>query len=223
MSVKNYFLPLIICFSAIACVSPPDNFPTVPEISFREISFVPTSGADSLIVSIDFKDAEGDLGLNGTDIEPPFNPINFVRTPQGSLITYRQRPANAPPFNPLDWVINPLVNNTTVRDTIWIEQNPNHNNIFVKFFVKRRGVFSEFRWEDPPFFTSFNGRFPRILNGNASQSVEGRIDYAMLSFGWPSIFRNDTIRVDVFIQDRALNKSNVVSSPEVTLNQITRR
>jgi hypothetical protein len=223
MSVKNYILPVFFCLFAFSCISPPDNFPTVPEISFREMRFVPTNSADSLIISIDFKDAEGDLGLNATDIDPPFNPVLFRRNAQGNLIFYRERPANAPLYNPLDWIINPLVNNTTVRDTVWIEQNPNHNNIFIKFFIKRAGSYSEFRWEDPPFFTTFNGRFPRMLNSNASQAVEGRIDYAMLSFGWPSIFRNDTIRVDVFIQDRALNKSNVVSSPEVTLNQITRR
>jgi hypothetical protein len=44
----------------------------------------------------------------------------------------------------------------------------------------------------------------------------------MLSSGWESIFRNDTLRIDVEIQDRALNRSNQVSSPDVTLRQITR-
>ncbi|WP_332913409.1 hypothetical protein [Algoriphagus boritolerans] len=72
------------------------------------------------------------------------------------------------------------------------------------------------------FFTTFNGRFPRILISEEGQSVEGNIKYRMLSSGWESIFRTDTIRVDVQIQDRALNRSNEVSSPEVTLRQITR-
>lgn len=220
-SVKNYihilFIPLVI-----GCVSPPDNFPTVPEITFEDMRFVTTSGSDSLIVSIDFKDAEGDLGLNPTDIDPPFQPINFIRDASGNLITYGNRPPEAPPFNPLDWVIDPLVNNTVVRDTIWVEQNPDHNNIFIRFFVKRNGVFNEFRWEDSPFFTTFNGRFPTVFNNPNGQPVEGTLQYSMLSFGWQSIFRTDTIRIDIQIQDRALNKSNIVSSPEVTLNQITR-
>jgi hypothetical protein len=138
------------------------------------------------------------------------------------LIVYSNRPPDAPSFNPIDWEINPIVNNERVNDTIWVEQNPNHNNIFVKFFIKRNGVFTEFRWQDPPFFTTFNGRFPRIVNNGNGQPVEGSLQYAMLSFGWTSIFRNDTLRIDVEIQDRALNKSNLTSSPEVTLNQIRR-
>lgn len=206
----------------IGCVSPPDNFPTVPEIVFEDMRFVSTSGSDSLVISIAFKDAEGDLGLNPTDIDPPFQPLNYIRDASGNLITYGNRPPEAPSFNPLDWVINPIVNNTVVRDTVWVEQNPDHNNIFVRFFIKRNGIYDEFRWEDSPFFTTFNGRFPRVFNNPNGQPVEGTLQYSMLSFGWQSIFRTDTLRIDVQIQDRSLNKSNIVSSPEVTLNQITR-
>ncbi|UJP63469.1 hypothetical protein [Mongoliitalea daihaiensis] len=222
-SLKNYLFIVAILLLGVGCVNAPENFPTVPEINFESVEFVPTAGADSLIIRIGFKDAEGDLGLNPTEIDPPFNPINFRRTPQGALIFFSNRPAEAPNFNPLDWIINPLVNNVIVRDTVWVEQNENHNNIFVRFFIKRNGQFSEFRWQDPPFFTSFNGRFPRILNSNTGQAVEGSIQYAMQSFGWESIFRNDTIRIDVQIQDRSLHRSNIASSPEVTLNQIRRR
>ena len=220
-SVKNYIYILFISL-VFACVSPPDNFPTVPEIAFEDMRFVNTAGSDSLIVSIAFKDAEGDLGLNPTDIDPPFQPLNFRRNAAGNLITYGARPPEAPSFNPLDWAINPIVNNSVVRDTVWVEQNLDHNNIFIKFFIKRNGVFNEFRWEDPPFFTTFNGRFPRVFNSANGQPVEGTLQYSMLSFGWQSIFRTDTLRIDIQIQDRALNKSNVVSSPEVTLNQISR-
>ncbi|MFC0263946.1 hypothetical protein [Fontibacter flavus] len=222
-SVKNYISIFFFSSLLFACVSPPDNFPTVPEISFEDMRFVNTAGTDSLIVSLRFKDAEGDLGLNPTDIDPPFQPLNFRRNAAGSLITYGNRPPEAPPFNPIDWVINPLVNSTVVRDTVWVEQNPDHNNIFVKFFIKRNGVYTEFKWEEAPFFTTFNGRFPRIFNSSGSQPVEGTLQYAMLSFGWQSIFRTDTIRIDLQIQDRALNKSNVVSSPDVTLSQISRQ
>lgn len=222
-SLKNYLFVLITSLAVVSCVNAPEDFPSTPEISFENIEFVETAGADSLIIRVAFKDAEGDLGLNPTDIDPPFNPLNFRRTPQGSLIFFSNRPPEAPNFNPLDWVINPIVNNVQVRDTVWVDQNENHNNIFVRFFIKRNGQFTEFRWQDPPFFTSFNGRFPRILNSNMGQPVEGTLQYAMQSFGWNSIFRNDTIRVDVQIQDRALNRSNTASSPEVTLNSIRRR
>lgn len=223
MRIKNYSgLMLITVFTWTSCISPPENFPSIPEIKFSTIEFVPTSSQDSLIVSVDFKDAEGDLGLSSTDINPPFNPLIYKRDAAGNLITYANRPSNAPSFNPIDWVIDPIINNTVVKDTIWVEQNLNQFNIFVKFFIKRNGRFTEFRWQDPPFFTTFNGRFPRILISEEGQSVEGNVKYRMLSSGWESIFRNDTIRIDVEIQDRALNRSNLVSSPEVTLRQITR-
>jgi hypothetical protein len=222
MRFKNY-LGIIFLFATVtACISPPDNFPTVPVITFGSLVYAPTSGADSLIVGIDFQDAEGDLGLSATDVNPPFNPLNFQRDGAGNLIIYSQRPPEAPRYNPIDWQINPRVNNIEVKDTVWVKQNPDQYNIFVRFFRKRNGVFTEFRWQDPPFFTTFNGRFPRILTSTEGQSVEGNIKYGMLSSGWEAIFRNDTLRIDVEIQDRALNKSNQVSSDEVTLQQITR-
>jgi hypothetical protein len=223
MRFKNYLgLILISVLGWTSCISPPDNFPSVPEIEFSTIEYVPTTGQDSLIISVNFKDAEGDLGLSSTDVNPPFNPLNYLRDGAGNLITYSKRPANAPKYNPVDWVIDPIINNNVVKDTIWVKQNENQYNIFVRFYIKRNGRFSEFRWQDPPFFTTFNGRFPRILISEEGQSVEGNIKYRMLSSGWESIFRNDTLRIDVEIQDRALNRSNQVSSPEVTLRQITR-
>ncbi len=223
MRIKNYSgLILITVLAWTSCINPPENFPSIPEIKFSTIEYVRTSSQDSLIVSVDFKDAEGDLGLSPTDINPPFNPLIYKRDAAGNLITYARRPPGAPSFNPIDWVIDPIINNTVVKDTIWVEQNVNQFNIFVKFFIKRNGKFTEFRWQDPPFFTTFNGRFPRILISEEGQSVEGNIKYRMLSSGWESIFRNDTLRIDVEIQDRALNRSNQVSSPEVTLRQITR-
>ena len=221
-NVKNYLILLSIIFISGACISPPGDFPSTPEISFRDLNFSTTDGADSLILTLNFKDAEGDLGLNPNDVAPPFNPVTFIRDQAGKLIVYSARPVEAPSFNPIDWVINPIVNNIVVRDTVWVDQNKDHNNIFVRFFIKRNGVFTEFKWEAPPFFTTFNGRFPRIINGSEVLPVEGRIKYSMLSFGWNSIFRNDTLRIDVEIQDRALNRSNVASSLEVTLNQIRR-
>lgn len=223
MRFKNYLGLILISASGVSsCISPPENFPSVPEIEFSTIEYVTTSSQDSLIVSVDFKDAEGDLGLSSTDINPPYNPLIYKRDAGGNLITYSNRPAQAPAYNPIDWVVDPIINNTVVKDTIWVEQNEDQYNIFIRFYIKRNGQFNEFRWQDPPFFTTFNGRFPRILISEEGQSVEGNIKYRMLSSGWESIFRNDTIRIDVEIQDRALNRSNQVSSPEVTLRQITR-
>ncbi|MEB2778665.1 hypothetical protein SYJ56_25375 [Algoriphagus sp. D3-2-R+10] len=222
MRLKSYLGIFFLLILAAACINPPDNFPSVPQITFESIVYAPTSGADSLIIGIDFQDAEGDLGLSATDDDPPFQDVEYQRNSSGDLITYSTRPAEAPSYNPIDWLVDPIVNNQVVKDTIWVKQNPNQFNIFVKFFIKRNGQFTEFRWQDPPYYTTFNGRFPRILTTDIGQAVEGNISYGMLSSGWESIFRNDTIQIAVEIQDRALNRSNEVFSPEVTLSQITR-
>ncbi|WP_343853657.1 hypothetical protein [Algoriphagus jejuensis] len=213
---------LVTALGWASCISPPDNFPSVPEIEFSTIEYVQTSAQDSLIVSVNFRDAEGDLGLSPTDIQPPYNPLFYKRDASGNLITYSNRPPEAPDYNPIDWVVDPIINNMVIKDTFWVEQNEDQYNIFVRFYVKRNGQFTEFKWQDPPFYTTFNGRFPRILTSEEGQSVEGNIKYRMLSSGWESIFRNDTLRIDLEIQDRALNRSNQVSSPEVTLRQISR-
>lgn len=222
MRLKNYSGFIFLAALAVGCINPPDNFPSTPEISYESLEYVQTAGPDSLVFGLSFRDAEGDLGLSATDINPPFNAVTYLRDSGGNLITYSNRPPEAPDYNPIDWVVDPLINNQPVSDTIWVEQNPNQYNIYVQFFVKRNGTFTEFKWQDPPFFTTFNGRFPRVLTTEEGQSVEGQIKYSMLSSGWESIFRNDTLRIDVSIQDRELNRSNVVSSPEVTLRQITR-
>ena len=223
MRFKNYSgLMLVTALGWTSCISPPDNYPSVPEIEFSTIEYVQTSGQDSLNISVDFKDAEGDLGLSATDVNPPFNPLFYKRDAAGNLITYSNRPPEAPSYNPIDWEVDPVVNNVEVKDTVWVEVNEDQYNIFVRFYIKRNGQFTEYRWQDPPFYTTFNGRFPRVLTSEEGQAVEGNIKYRMLSAGWESIFRTDTLRIDVEIQDRALNRSNQVSSPEITLRQITR-
>jgi len=172
MRLISYFGIFFLLISAAACISPPDDFPSVPKISFESIEYAPTSGSDSLIIGIDFQDAEGDIGLSSTDDDPPFHDVDFLRDSNGELITYSTRPADAPAYNPIDWLVDPLVGNERVNDTIWVKQNPNQFNIFIKFFIKRNGEFTEFKWQDPPFYTTFNGRFPRILNTEEGQAVE---------------------------------------------------
>lgn len=223
MKVKSYTYTLLFAvLLATSCVSPPDDFPSVPQISFKDMQFIETNTSDSLMISIEFRDAEGDLGLDPEEDDPPFHPLDYQRHPNGDLVTYGTRPPEAPSFNNRDWVIRPLVGTEIVNDTIWVKANPDQYNIFVKFFIKRGGNYNEYDFAGPPFYSTFNGRFPRILTEDKGRAIEGTIKYAMLSLGWNSIFRNDTLKIDVQIQDRNLNKSNVVSSPDFTLSQIRR-
>lgn len=223
MKVKSYIYLILSALGLTAgCVSPPDDFPSVPHITFNSVEYIETNASDSLMVSVDFRDAEGDLGLNPNEDDPPFHPLDYQTDAEGNLITYGNRPSDAPEFNNRDWVINPLIDKTEVNDTIWVKINPDQYNIFIKFFIKRGGNYTEYDFSTAPFYSTFNGRFPRILTEERDRAIEGTIKYAMLSLGWNTVFRNDTLRIDVQVQDRNLNKSNIVSSPDFTLSQIRR-
>lgn len=60
-----------------SCVNPPE-FSDVPEIEFKSLEFV-DSDVDSLILTLNFRDGDGDLGLDNTSddyVSDPFN-INY--------------------------------------------------------------------------------------------------------------------------------------------------
>ncbi|HEU5290346.1 MAG TPA: hypothetical protein VFU05_06870 [Cyclobacteriaceae bacterium] len=82
---------VLVCFLAIsisACFDPPE-FKSTPEITFDKIQFKEVPGAgtnDSLILYIDFKDGDGDLGLDPDDetfAEPPFHSSDYFLTTPG--------------------------------------------------------------------------------------------------------------------------------------------
>ncbi|MBL7834877.1 MAG: hypothetical protein JNK18_13045 [Cyclobacteriaceae bacterium] len=72
---------VLFCFSVVlvsGCFDPPE-FSDTPQITFRDIKFKEVGGAadyDSLILYLDFKDGNGDVGLSAvdpTDFDPPYN------------------------------------------------------------------------------------------------------------------------------------------------------
>jgi len=203
------------------CTRPPE-LPVIPSIEFEEVLFKEVEGPDSLIVSIFFQDGDGDLGLTSYDIYEPYHPYDVKLDNNGDTLYFGDSP-EMPAYNPVDYVIlrdndgNPL-------DTIWVELNPNHYNIFVRFFEKKNGKYEEFVWRDPPYYQTFDGRFP-LLNTKIVDNrliirpLEGSLRYGMSSSGWLFLFR-DTLKLEIMIQDRALNKSNVVTSPDFTLEMI---
>ena len=114
-----------------------------------------------------------------------------------------------------------------VVDTLYFQLNPNQHNIFISFQVKdASGKFQDYEFSN--FYTyplcetiGYNGRFP-ILSKDLSQPspLEGSIRYTMASAGFNFSFTIRTLRLKVRIQDRALNKSNEILTPEFTLQSI---
>jgi hypothetical protein len=216
-----FFLPAVAVLAFQACNRAPE-LPVIPVINFEQVQFKEVDGPDSLIVSIYFEDGDGDLGLTSFDITEPYQPYDPVYDANGDSISIGSQPG-LPPYNPIDYVII-RDQNGVAKDTILVELNENHYNFFVRFFTKKNGQYTEFKWRDAPYYQTFDGRFP-LLNRDVSDGrlkerpLEGELRYGMTSSGWLFLFR-DTLKISVQIQDRALNKSNVVESPDFTLESI---
>lgn len=105
-----------------------------------------------------------------------------------------------------------------IRDTLYYTPNPNHYNIEVDFLVKDPSApdgFREFDWREE-YCTTFDGRFP--VFSDKQSSIDGVLRYSMTSLGFTSVFSIKTLKLRVSIQDRALNRSNVIETPEFTLH-----
>ncbi|MEL6559464.1 MAG: hypothetical protein AAFQ94_14835 [Bacteroidota bacterium] len=273
MKLKNISFLIVVILVAVGCFRPPE-FPDEPEIAFNNIVFVPGEGEfeGSLILSVDFQDGDGDVGLSGADDNFPYHPFDIIIDSNDDTVFFRDgirefdgkdRQA-VPPFTRLspdgtrtpfsetddrtgfftcveyqfliadvtEFVnVNGVLQERTrslVIDTFRTVANENHNNFYVQFKRKVNGQFIDFDTKTVGSSTlcgeDFDGRFPifdqrNFEDGNA---IAGTIDYDMFSLGSRLIFRNDTFRIDVRIRDRALNGSNEISTPEFTLESITR-
>lgn len=220
--IKNLLLFSVVSVIGLMACNRAPELPVIPVIDFQDVIFREVDGPDSLIVSIYFEDGDGDLGLTSFDITDPFHPFDVVLDANGDTITIGSRP-DLPPYNPIDYIIVRDQDGNAI-DTVLVELNENHYNFFVRFFTKKNGQYTEFNWRDPPYFQTFDGRFP-LLNRDVSDGqlrerpLEGELRYGMTSSGWLFLFR-DTLKLSIQIQDRSLNRSNVVETPDFTLDMI---
>ena len=163
MRLKNYsYLLFGFTLLGYSCISPPENFPSTPEIEFSSLEYVGTPGQDSLLLSLNFKDAEGDLGLSATDINPPFNPLNYKKDAAGNFITYSRRPSTAPRYNPIDWVIDPIINNTIFKDSTG--NGPYHKSTVEATLKSHRSNKSQISMPTIPSQKKLNPRNTPILH-----------------------------------------------------------
>lgn len=203
----------------------------------------------ALKLTFNVADGDGDIGLDGAESGRPFQEFDLIRDANGNFINFGDRPED-PPFNCIDWIIEapagvPLdatfdYNGDEDRDdTLRIALNENQFNMFVDFFIKQPDgsfVESDVRTWPPGSINeqtfcnteTFDGRIPCLSADdepcnfilNTDRPIEGTITYEMISSGFISVFRNETIKLRFQIQDRKLNKSNIVETPEFTLQDI---
>ena len=220
----------IFSFSLLSCYNTP-TFPSEPEISFNNITF--NRGAseldpDSLVITMNFRDGDGDLGLEseGADTRDPYNDLWYFRKSNGEPVTLadRQLPGYdtlLPPFEFPYYCTNWSI---IEEDTFYVEPNEYHHNIKIKYFVRKNGEYTEFDFEtvfDPLCGETFDGRFPLLNDPSRNRPLEGTLKYKMQSAGFELLFRQDTLMLEIFIYDRALNRSNIINTPDFVLKDIT--
>ncbi len=75
--IRGFGLFAIILTGVTACFNPPE-FPVEPQIEFESIQYKEYGTGldteyDSLILTVSFKDGDGDLGLDASEDQPPYN------------------------------------------------------------------------------------------------------------------------------------------------------
>ena len=90
--MKQVRSALLFVISAVvfgACFDPPE-FGNSPAIEYKGVSFGKNEAGDEvLIVSVNFKDGDGDMGLSATDPDhaiKPYHDINFFANDNGQLL-----------------------------------------------------------------------------------------------------------------------------------------
>lgn len=241
-----YGFPVVCLLVASSCYRAPE-FPAEPTISFENLQFYDTPSQDSLVLTINFEDGDGDLGLGANEIDQPYNPFSFV--PAGNngwlqLSSNDTMPPFSPPYSCVNYKLGKIDETNAffvnyysssyselylnqAPDTFYTEPNMYTDNFLVDFYVKRNGNFEYFDWITAPSSgcgESMNGRFtPLFDDDNPDKPLSGDIIYAMENFGFIPYFRNDTLKLSIRIIDRALHVSNVIETPEFYFRRVSDR
>ena len=232
MYIKGTVLIGLVTMLVSACLTAPE-FPNEPSLSFNNIIFKKGGSEfsiDTLILTMNFRDGDGDLGLNpdGDDLLDPFHEFWVFTKDDGSGDYVTLADFGKPGFEILPPYEFPYscINYSTIieNDTFYTEPNIYHHNIYVDFFVKKNGIYTEFDWSainQPACNPNYDGRFPLLNESLRDRPLEGKLKYKMQSVGFDLLFRDDSLKLEFYIYDRAHNKSNVVSTPDFVLKSIT--
>jgi len=88
---------------------------------------------------------------------------------------------------------------------------PYYYNFVIDYFEKQNGVFTKVDLAIP-----FSRRIPVLTPDDPGRAIKGFI-YDTIGLYPPPL--HDTIKFEVYIYDRALNKSNVITTPEIILRR----
>jgi hypothetical protein len=89
--------------------------------------------------------------------------------------------------------------------------SPYYYNLVITYYEKQHGIFKLTETKIP-----LSARIPPLAPDDPNQPIKGTIMDTLTLDPHP-VF--DTVKFEVFIYDRALNKSNVVTTPEIILRK----
>jgi hypothetical protein len=163
-------ISLIIILVSMAGCFPIPEFPEEPSITFNSAYFQEEPQTDYIYLTLNYKDGDGDLGLNKEDLtSPPFT--EFIDSAGKQVL------------------------------------NINRFNIFPVLLRKTGENYIEVT------AANYDGIFPRLRDeGFKKGPIEGTIQYKLGSLNF---FGQDSsiAKIKVYIQDRKLNKSNIIETP----------
>jgi hypothetical protein len=120
-ALTQVLMSAILAVVVGGCFNPPE-FEDEPQIDFLSIYFREAKAVgerDSLVLTISFRDGNGDLGLSSTQIEPPYHDLDFYLANQGSISPVEKRTvySNLPQFVDIpNGAAGKLVTNRTAKD-----------------------------------------------------------------------------------------------------------
>jgi hypothetical protein len=230
-------LVVLVIVGLDGCFTQP-TYPIVPQISFSSICYGKSAARqDSIYVELNFKDGDGDIGLNDLDTLSDTYARKFNYLFQNKLVTYKTKRLNpqltingktlpnfVSPFNCTNWEVEIDKKTRQPIDTLYVEYNPNYYNIVVDFYIDdgtnnfvKYDFAANFKYPGC-FINGFNGRVPILSSDLGKKSpLDGKLRYAMRSLAFDVILSNRRFKLEITIQDRALNKSNTVLTDVYTL------
>jgi len=129
MSVSKGFLLFGFSLLLTACFDAP-KLSVTPQINFVNICFNPGTVAEpveSLVLTISFKDGDGDLGLSPTEIDDPYHDVFYGLASEGTVVELaKETPyAGYPQFVKVPpGVAGKLITTRTLSDPIYANQLP---------------------------------------------------------------------------------------------------
>jgi hypothetical protein len=207
------FCLLVPALALISACQKAPEYPLTPEITFTSInrylvnnpfSLVPI---DSIIITVDFKDGDGDLGLFPN--QAPFTSFDVMYDNMNNFVRYNGSSTfSCDSFN-IDYY-----DSDAFVDTVKGVRNADYYNYFLELKIKTDSV--NYRDFNFPYCSNINGRFPELNPGNYHGPLEGQLAFTINN---TKVLRdslaNKTVKFRIQIKDRAFHQSNTVESPDI--------